>query len=217
MEEGLRLGGALWRFWSVRGYLAEGRERLAALLAPPPAEGGTPRSAVAATHRARTAPRAKALACAGILAYYQGDFGGARSLLEESLAIKQDLGDKLGIAECLAVLAEVASSRGQMEQAARLFGAAEALREILGAPRPRSQRAGVERHVTGVRAALGQEAFAAAWAAGRAMTLSEAVADALASPDAPSGEGDGPASRCPGPMGQPGDAAAAKLSALGAS
>ena len=33
VETGLRLGGALWWFWSLRGYLTEGRERLAELLA----------------------------------------------------------------------------------------------------------------------------------------------------------------------------------------
>ena len=54
-RRGLRLGGALWRFWQVRGYWAEGREHLAGLLALPGAE-------------APTAARAKALHGAGMLA-----------------------------------------------------------------------------------------------------------------------------------------------------
>jgi hypothetical protein len=45
---------------------------------------------------------------------------------------------------------------------------------------PPADRAEHDRSVTAVRAALGQEAFAAAWAAGRAMTLEDAIRDALA-------------------------------------
>jgi hypothetical protein len=37
----------------------------------------------------------------------------------------------------------------------------------------------VERHIAGVRASLGEAAFAAAWAAGRALPLEEAITDAL--------------------------------------
>src|SRR5919199_1118319 len=65
---GLRLGGALWRFWWVRGHLTEGRERLAALLALPGAA-------------ARTPGRAQALAGAGGLAFYHGDYAAAHALL----------------------------------------------------------------------------------------------------------------------------------------
>jgi predicted ATPase len=72
-EQGLRVGGALWRFWVVRGYLREGQERLAGLLG----------LAGAST---RTVARAKALTGAGTLTHNRGDYVAARALFEESLA-----------------------------------------------------------------------------------------------------------------------------------
>jgi hypothetical protein len=72
----------------------------------------------------------------------------------------------------------VAGAEGDAERAARLFGAAEALREALGAPLPPVERAHYDRSIATVRAALGEKAFAAAWTAGRAMPLEAAVARA---------------------------------------
>ena len=60
----------------------------------------------------------------------------------------------------------------------RLFAAAEALREAIGAGEPRGDaRAG--QALAPARASLGEEAFAAAWATGRALPLADAVAEAL--------------------------------------
>ena len=87
VESGLRLGGALWRFWEMRGYLAEGRARLARLLA------------IAGTKQSKA--RIKALYAAGVLADAQGDYASARALFEENLAINRELGDKWGIANSL--------------------------------------------------------------------------------------------------------------------
>jgi hypothetical protein len=53
------------------------------------------------------------------------------------------------------------------------------LREALGAPLPPSERADLDRDIAAMRLALGEEAFSAAWEAGRAMSLSQAVNDAL--------------------------------------
>jgi hypothetical protein len=81
------------RFWGGRGYLTEGRERLAQALASAPGA---------------TASRAKALETAGSLAFRQADLRSARSLQEESLAIRRELGYRLGIAVSLEALAELA-------------------------------------------------------------------------------------------------------------
>src|SRR5262249_40007416 len=60
---GLRIAGALWRFWHLHGYVSEGRRWLDDLLAQENEDNGS--EAMAA--------RAKALRSAGGLAFYQGD------------------------------------------------------------------------------------------------------------------------------------------------
>jgi hypothetical protein len=68
---------------------------------------------------------------------------------------------------------------GRHARAALLGGAAEAMREDLGMLLPGDQRAGHAEAVEAMRVALGAEAYAAAWAEGRALPLDEAVALAL--------------------------------------
>jgi serine/threonine-protein kinase PknK len=95
IEMALRIGGALWRFWVMRGHLREGRERLIALLALPGAQ-------------APTRERARALHGAGTLIHEISDMKSARPLLEESLAIWRKLGDAKGTAGVLASIGWVA-------------------------------------------------------------------------------------------------------------
>ena len=121
---------------------------------------------------------ANTLGSLGNAARSQGDDGRARALYEESLAILRELGDRRGIAESLEMFAALAVAQ-QPERAARLFGAAEALREAIRAPRPVIDRADYERQVAATCAALGEEAFGAAWAEGRALSLEEAIQNAL--------------------------------------
>ncbi len=73
----------------------------------------------------------------------------------------------------------------QHTRAARLWGAADALSErAIGAPPPR-HAARAQDALEATRRGLGEEGFAASWAAGRALSLAEAVAEALqATPDA---------------------------------
>ena len=120
VEAGLRLGAALWRFWQVRGHLAEGRERVERLLAlPDPSE--------------RTAVRAYAQACAGRLAWAQGDHAAARPLFEESLAVLRELGDTRGVAFSLLNLGMVANGQGD-EAARSLLAEAATLSRQAGDP-----------------------------------------------------------------------------------
>jgi DNA-binding CsgD family transcriptional regulator/tetratricopeptide (TPR) repeat protein len=100
-EAGLRLAGAMWHFWEVRGYFSEGRSWLAGLLAMPTA---TPVTA--------TPARAKALDGAGHLALLQGNQAAGMPLLQESLAAWRSLGDKRGIAQVLHSLGLAAQYQG---------------------------------------------------------------------------------------------------------
>jgi non-specific serine/threonine protein kinase len=285
---GLRLAGAIWRFWDVHGHLSEGRRWLEELLA---SKSAAPASV-----------RAKALRCAGLLALNQsdyekaltqleesldlyqklgdqegmawvlnnignvrldqGDYDGAVSLYEESLARYRELGEKdgisrtlnnlaivaayqedyvrslslfeeslvvhrelgykdgiaqlltnlgeltlrqenferalayyqeglamhwelgykNGIAYCMEGLAAVIAVMGRPIQAARLWGAAQKLREQIGTSLSTADRADQERRVAAARAQLDEAAFEQAWAEGRAIPLEQAIHDALAQP-----------------------------------
>jgi predicted ATPase/DNA-binding SARP family transcriptional activator len=107
-----------------------------------------------------------------------GEHEEARSCVRESLVIWQEMGDRDHVVRALECLAQVVFAQGQAERMARLLGVAEAQRGTLHAPLPPGERASYD-CVAPARAALGEEAFAAAWAAGRAMPLQQAVAYAL--------------------------------------
>ena len=296
----LRLGGALWRFWSIRGPSGEGRDWLARVLARAGPTGDL-------------ATRAKALASAGLLAHQQGDHAAALPLFEECLALRRALGapgpiaraltnlafvvadkarvvdllgealalgrsvgdkasvlrtlntlgemareegdydraltlyaeslalcretgERLGIAHvlhnlglmvlaqgdvnlasthlreslrvcqelgdlglvgrCLMALAGVVGATGRMAQAARLYGAAQAVRAVTGMDEGELNREGSRRYLTAARVTLGEEAFSAATMAGGALPLDEAIAEAFAAAalaaDAPYPEADPP-------------------------
>jgi tetratricopeptide (TPR) repeat protein len=106
-ESGLRMAAALWRYWQLRGHSAEGRERVAELLALPGAEP-------------LVALRAAGLSCAGRLAWFQGDYQTAQAFFEETLPLMRVAGDPSGIAFCLHNLGMTALSRGDYPEARRL-------------------------------------------------------------------------------------------------
>jgi predicted ATPase/DNA-binding CsgD family transcriptional regulator len=121
---------------------------------------------------------ADALAHLGTVALRMGEYHESFSFYRQSLALinreQGTRGDSL--IEDLAGLAAVASLSGQLERAARLLGAVEALREARGVELPALRRAEYERTVEGIRAQLDEATFAAAWKEGRAMELSQAIA-----------------------------------------
>ena len=123
---------------------------------------------------------AEALLVLGRIVHTQGDERRALRLLAESLGVYHKLGDKLWTSECLITFAGVIGATGdQAQRAARLFGAADALRETLNARLAPGNRPGYDRDVAAVRAQLDEATFAAAWAEGRATSLEQAIADAL--------------------------------------
>jgi predicted ATPase/transcriptional regulator with XRE-family HTH domain len=115
----------------------------------------------------------------GQLALRRGDLPTALALHRQGLALSRELADPRRIATTLEYLAHVVVAAGHGEQAARLLGTATALREAIGAPQPSVERTLNEQEVLTARQALGEEAWAAAFAAGRALTLEEAISEAL--------------------------------------
>ncbi|MFL5658472.1 MAG: tetratricopeptide repeat protein [Ktedonobacteraceae bacterium] len=106
---------------------------------------------------------------------HQGEHAAARASYEEGLVIASKNGDKLHIPYFLEGMASVLTTQGEPASAARLWGAAEAVREITGAPIPPVEHAPYDRSVAAARALLGERAFAAAWAEGRTMPLEQVL------------------------------------------
>jgi tetratricopeptide (TPR) repeat protein len=108
-----------------------------------------------------------------------GDYARASAFYRESLLLRRERGDMVTTAQSLEDLAALAGRQGQYERAVQLLGAAEALAAPTGHTLPIAVAEEYERTVAAARAALSEEAFSAAWEAGRALTLEQAVAYAL--------------------------------------
>src|SRR5439155_1224131 len=113
----------------------------------------------------------------GLYSFSQGDYLTARARYREGLPVLIDVGDRWFIAVGLEELAAastaqgtIGGSRADVLWAAKLWGAAEMLRETIGSPVPSFQRDINEQGIASTRTYLGEEAFAAAWAEGRTMT-----------------------------------------------
>ena len=116
----------------------------------------------------------------GLNALYQGDYEQALPLFEESLVFCQELKDRWSIAYILEGLGMVhALGNEKPERAAKILGAAEALREEIGNPIPTSERSLYEKSIDMLRDGLSEGAFEAAWAEGRAMKIEETIEYAL--------------------------------------
>jgi tetratricopeptide (TPR) repeat protein len=120
----------------------------------------------------------RALISLGHTARAQGQLARATACYQESFRVRRST-DADQAANALEGLAAAIGAQGQAERAAQLFGVGESWRELSGTPLPPVQRAGYERDVAAVRAQLNAASFAVAWAAGRKLTLEQAVAEAL--------------------------------------
>lgn len=109
-----------------------------------------------------------------------GDLAQARHFLVKSLRRFQAMRDKIGVDYILEGLAGLAVSQKQPAQAVRLLAWTEATRAALQNPRPPSEQADVGRDMAAIREMLDEEAYVAAYAEGKAMTMAEVIADALA-------------------------------------
>jgi predicted ATPase/transcriptional regulator with XRE-family HTH domain len=121
---------------------------------------------------------AQLLGIVGAIEGRQGNDARATALLMESVGLLREYGDMQSIPHCLEALACVATRQEQRERAIRLFGAAAALRESLKAPQWPIQYAVVERALAAVRTQSDAVTFAAAWNAGHALTLHQALSEA---------------------------------------
>jgi non-specific serine/threonine protein kinase len=156
------------RLLHYRGELTQADARYRELLLDPP-----PPPYAAATYRYSLA----------MLARRRGQYAPALPLDAAALPVFLAIGETWSVATCLEGVAMSLAGLAQADAAARLFGAAAALRQTIAAPVQPADRADYDRALAALRAALEPAALTAAWDAGGALSVEAAVAEARRAAD----------------------------------
>ena len=115
----------------------------------------------------------------GLILLVNGDNARARARFIDALRIHREIGHVRMIPITIEGLAALAVRNKEPERAARMYGAAEALREDIALPLDDPDEWQYARHVEHARAQLDDQVFVSAWAAGREMGINAAVEYAL--------------------------------------
>jgi predicted ATPase/class 3 adenylate cyclase len=115
----------------------------------------------------------------GWIAMREEKWDRAMARLCESLEVRREIGDQSGSAWCLERLAAVAMAQGQVEKAARLFGAGSALRASTRSVIDPADQPAYNSKIRSLRRKLGKQRFTKIWDEGHALALEQAVAYAL--------------------------------------
>jgi predicted ATPase/class 3 adenylate cyclase len=116
----------------------------------------------------------------GHIARAQGDFSNARQIYRETLRNFKEFGNRPAVAHQLECFGQLYLEDGDLESAARLFGAASALRERVDSHRTDLEQEELDRAVTRIRDGLVDGTYDSLWEQGGRMTMDEAVILALA-------------------------------------
>jgi tetratricopeptide (TPR) repeat protein len=112
------------------------------------------------------------------VAHHVGEDERARSQFEEALSLYRDMGDRRGVAECVAGIATL-ETESNPRNATHLLSAALAAAEAMGSRLSSSNRGEYDRALAALHAALDETDFLTAWEKGRSMSLDEAMRCAL--------------------------------------
>jgi predicted ATPase/class 3 adenylate cyclase len=118
----------------------------------------------------------------GRLVNAHGDHAQARAILRDGLILQQQFAKQSVYSELIESLEAFAGlfiGQGQAMRAVRLLGAAEALRRTNSVPMPPSAGPAYKQDIATLRAQHDEATFEAAWATGQALTLEQAIAEAL--------------------------------------
>jgi tetratricopeptide (TPR) repeat protein len=108
-----------------------------------------------------------------------GNHAKAKSTYQETIKVFQDLGNRPAVAHQLECFAIIAVVEGEAQHATKLFGAAEALREVTNSLRTDEEQAEHAQSMSQLRSMLPEVEFNTLWAEGRAMTMEQAIQLAL--------------------------------------
>ncbi|MFL5758953.1 MAG: ATP-binding protein [Thermomicrobiales bacterium] len=114
----------------------------------------------------------------GLVATELGKYVEAADRFAASIPLWQAMGNRENQAEWLAGVATLAAAYGQFTTSARLFGAADALRDTLGHAFTLPERAAYERGINAVRSALGDKGFTTTELIGQSLPLAQALTEA---------------------------------------
>jgi non-specific serine/threonine protein kinase len=159
LEAGLRAGGRIWRFWSIRNHQSEGKsilERLLASAGPEVEPGARADARYAHAHILRnlgnlTEARSAQEACLeirtaigdtsgmshtlgelGRIALEFGEYATARMMLTQAMDLQKDLGDQWGIARQYNALGSIATLQGNLIEAQALFEESLSISRAIG-------------------------------------------------------------------------------------
>ena len=109
----------------------------------------------------------------------QGQYRQALHMYRETILEWQRLGHRAALAHQLECFAFIAKAQEQPERAAKLFGAAEALREKINIAMTPQERIQYDREIADLRSNMDEKSFAAHWADGHRMTIDRIIKFAL--------------------------------------
>jgi predicted ATPase/class 3 adenylate cyclase len=115
----------------------------------------------------------------GHIARTTGDYTQAKTIYRQTIMRFQNLGSRPAIANQLECFAFIAISEGEPQRAARLLGAAEALRERISSQMTDFERVEYDQSLARLNTLLHAEEFNALWAEGRSMPMEQSIALAL--------------------------------------
>jgi hypothetical protein len=115
----------------------------------------------------------------GTIAQHRGDYERAQAIHTQGLKLLKKIDDRRILALTLEKLAGVAAGQGRGDRAARLLGAAEALREEIHVQVESIDRSDYDRIEGMTRAMMDEDQLLEAWAEGRAIDLERAISYAL--------------------------------------
>jgi predicted ATPase/class 3 adenylate cyclase len=112
---------------------------------------------------------------------YEGNYPEAIQAYHKTIKEWQRMGHRAAVAHQLECMAFIAKALEQMEKAARLLGAAEALRQRIDIPMAPQEQAEYVGEVADLKANMDEKDFTSFWADGRSMTMEQAIELALES------------------------------------
>jgi DNA-binding CsgD family transcriptional regulator len=119
---------------------------------------------------------AKALTTRARVAIAQGELEQAERDVQQALTFAGDFDAHQITPNALESLADLAAKLGNHREAARLFAAADALRQRMGSVRFKIWQDDYDASLAGLRNAMGEGDFESAWAEGAALSTAEAIA-----------------------------------------